>query len=151
MTIEVLYFEGCPNHQPTVDRVREILGRLGLDEEVVELEIQGPEDARHLRFLGSPSVRVNGVDIEPAACTRTDYGFACRTYPRGAEMPSDRMIEEAILSLAPASAKGRLESLASEPCCADEGEMAKARAPERRNSAGVFTVVASSGVSRSSR
>ena len=146
MTIEILYFEGCPNHQPTVDRVRKILERLGLDEEVVEVEIQGLEDARHLRFLGSPSVRVNGVDIEPAARTRTDYGFACRTYPGGAGTPSDRMIEEAILSLAPASAKGSLESLASEPCCDDEAEMAKVRAPESPKSAGLYTVVASLGV-----
>ena len=47
MTIEVLYFEGCPNHRPTVDRVREILARLELDEEVVEVEIRGLEDRRH--------------------------------------------------------------------------------------------------------
>ncbi len=145
MTIEVLYFEGCPNHQPTVDRVREILEQLGLDEEVVEVEVRELEDAPHLRFLGSPSVRVNGVDIEPAARTRTDYGFACRTYTGGTGAPSDRMIEEAVLSLAPASAKRQLESMASEPCCADENEMAKASAPERLKSAGVYTVVASFG------
>jgi len=145
MTIEVLYFEGCPNHRPTVDRVREILERLGLEKEVVEVEIRGLEDARHLKFLGSPSVRVDGVDIEPAARTRTDYGFACRTYSEGGGMPSAQMIEEAVLSLAPSSAKGRLESLASEPCCVDEGETAKARAPERLKSAGLYTLVASFG------
>ena len=145
VTIEILYFEGCPNHPPTVDRVREILERLGLDAEVVEVEVQRLEDAPRLRFLGSPSVRVNGVDVEPAARTRTDYGFACRTYPEGAGMPSERMIEEAVLSLAPASAKRRLENLANEPCCPDEGEMAEARASERLKSAGVYTVVASFG------
>ena len=79
MTIEVLYFEGCPNHRPTVDRVREILERLGLEEEVVEVEIRGLEDARHLKFLGSPSVRVDGVDIEPAARTRTAGSLKSRS------------------------------------------------------------------------
>ncbi len=97
MTIEVLYLEGCPNHRPTVDRVREIVERLGLEEEVIEIEVQNLEKAQHLRFLGSPSVRVNGVDIEPEARTRTEYGFACRTYPGGEGTPTILMIEEALL------------------------------------------------------
>ena len=95
--VEVLYFEGCPNHRPTVDRVREIIERSGLDEEVFEVEVLDLEKAQQLKFLGSPSVRVNGVDIEPEARTRTDYGFACRTYPGGGGTPSVQMIEEAIL------------------------------------------------------
>jgi hypothetical protein len=33
-----------------------------------------------MRFLGSPTIRVNDEDIEPAARRRTDYGFMCRTY-----------------------------------------------------------------------
>ncbi len=97
VTVEVLYIEGCPNHRPTVDRVREILERYGLDEEVFEVEVVGIEKAQQLKFLGSPSVRVNGVDIEPEARTRTDYGFACRCYAGGGGTPSVQMIEEAIL------------------------------------------------------
>jgi hypothetical protein len=32
------------------------------------------------RFLGSPTVRVNGSDVEPGGEDRTDYGLSCRVY-----------------------------------------------------------------------
>ena len=80
MKIEILYFEGCPNHEPTVRRVKDVIDELGVDAEVVEIEVGGPEDAVARRFHGSPSVHVDGVDIEPGARERTDYGYACRTY-----------------------------------------------------------------------
>ena len=39
--------------------------------------------AQSERFLGSPTLRVNGVDVDPGAGARTDYGFKCRLYPTG--------------------------------------------------------------------
>ena len=89
MKIEVLYFEGCPNHESTVKRVKDVIDELGIVAEIVEVEISGPEDAVARRFHGSPSVHVDGVDIDPEARDRTNYGYACRTYggegdpPRG--------------------------------------------------------------------
>jgi hypothetical protein len=41
---------------------------------------QAPTQAEEERFLGSPSVRVEGVDIEPGAGERTDFGLKCRLY-----------------------------------------------------------------------
>lgn len=66
MTIEILYFEGCPNHE---------------------------------RLLGSPTLRVNGHDVEPAADEPTDYGMKCRIYrtPEGLTgLPADRWILAAL-------------------------------------------------------
>ena len=36
------------------------------------------EQAQHERFLGSPTVRVGGVDVDPDAEGRLDYGLTCR-------------------------------------------------------------------------
>jgi hypothetical protein len=74
MTIQILYFEGCPNHLPTVARVKEVVARLGREVQIEEVEVTSPEDAASKRFLGSPTVLVNGVDIDPRARQRTAYG-----------------------------------------------------------------------------
>jgi hypothetical protein len=42
--------------------------------------VDTPEDAERERFLGSPTVRVNGRDVDPGAGERTDYGLKCRIY-----------------------------------------------------------------------
>jgi hypothetical protein len=83
MRIEVLYFSGCPNHARAVERIREVLGEENQTAEIVEIEAQDAEAAQRLKFLGSPTIRVNGVDIEPEARTRTEYSMACRTYAEG--------------------------------------------------------------------
>ena len=92
MKIEILYFEDCPHHRPAVDLAKEVTQDLGIDCVIEEVEIEGPEDAQRHRFLGSPTIRVNGLDIEPNARDRTDYGIACRTYD-GAGIPPRAMIE----------------------------------------------------------
>ena len=94
MKIEVLYFEGCPNHFPTLERIRQVLREEGFDAEVKEVLVPDVEPARNTRFLGSPSVRVNDVDIEPAANARFDFGLMCRRYPDG--IPSSELIRMAL-------------------------------------------------------
>ncbi len=78
--IEVLYFEGCPNLGPTIALARDVAAELGIAAEIREVEIRDGADAKRLRFLGSPTVRVNGVDIDPEAVNRTDYAFGCRLW-----------------------------------------------------------------------
>ncbi len=57
-----------------------MLSQLGLSADIREVEVRTPEDAERLRFLGSPSVRVDGKDIEPGADSRKEYGLSCRIY-----------------------------------------------------------------------
>lgn len=80
MTIEVLYVKGCPNHEPAVAQVRKALLIEGLEHAVDEIEITDSAMAQRLSFLGSPSVRVNGIDVEPGAREAKAFGFSCRTY-----------------------------------------------------------------------
>lgn len=83
MKIEVLYFEGCPNHVPAMEMVREILESLGREDEIDEVEVRTQAEAEAIGFLGSPSIRVNGNDIERLAPTVKTFGLSCRTYVNG--------------------------------------------------------------------
>jgi hypothetical protein len=88
-TVEVLYFEGCPNVDLTLARAQEALAAAKLEDRaaIVRTAVQDDDDAQRKRFLGSPSVRVDGRDVEPAAGGREDFGIQCRVYPteRGME------------------------------------------------------------------
>lgn len=79
MKVEVLYFEGCPNHAPALEMVRRVLERERIEAEVRSIEVPDEKIAGSLRFLGSPSVRVDGVDIEPGREDESPF-YGCRTY-----------------------------------------------------------------------
>jgi hypothetical protein len=97
--IEVLYIPGCPHHQPTVERVRNVLASEMLADEVSEVPVKTEGEAQSLCFPGSPTVRVNGKDVEP---TRTVAPmFACRLYTNGTGVPPDDMLRAAILQAKP--------------------------------------------------
>lgn len=81
--IEVLTFEGCPNADAARELVRQAVRSEAVDAEIEFIEVGTPELAQRLRFLGSPSVRVDGEDVEPLANDRTAYGLMCRTYGFG--------------------------------------------------------------------
>lgn len=83
MKIEVLYIEGCPNHATAVNRVRDVLREEGVAAEVVEVYVRDEVGAEEVRFLGSPTVRVNGSDVEPSARSSREHGMMCRTYVVG--------------------------------------------------------------------
>lgn len=96
MQIDVLYFDECPNHLPTVERINTILREEGCSAVVREVLVPSAEAAQQVKFLGSPTVRVNGIDIEPTAQDRKDFGLMCRRYTGG--VPSHELIRTAIRS-----------------------------------------------------
>jgi len=101
--LEVLYFEGCPNHEALASRLPELLDHAGLEAELTLQPIESEEEAQRARFLGSPTVRVDGRDIEPDAAERTDFGLKCRLYrtPEGvAGLPSEQLIVDAVANSA---------------------------------------------------
>lgn len=80
MRIEIFYIEGCPNHQPTLDRVHQIVEEMALTVDVLNVQVADSDSARVNRFLGSPTVHVDGVDVDPSVRTSSQFGFMCRTY-----------------------------------------------------------------------
>lgn len=55
--------------------VKAVLSELGLEASVSEVVVNTDQEARDLKFLGSPSIRVNGRDIEPGAEEQQNYGL----------------------------------------------------------------------------
>jgi mercuric ion transport protein len=97
--IEVLYIADCPHHRPAVERVREVLRNAGRTGVMEEVEIRSNADAQRWRFVGSPSVRVNGLDVEPEARTVQHFGLGCRSYAEAGSrsgLPSKELIWRAL-------------------------------------------------------
>jgi hypothetical protein len=76
--VELLYFDGCLGLEEVRPLVRQLSHKRGA--RIVERRVATLRDADAERFLGSPTVRVNGLDVEPGAADRTDYGLKCRLY-----------------------------------------------------------------------
>ena len=94
MKIEVLYFRDCPNHLPSLARLRAVLHQEGQPAEITEIEVKDAAAARTLKFLGSPTIRINGLDIDPDSRAVAASGLACRRYAGG--LPSEEMIRAAV-------------------------------------------------------
>jgi hypothetical protein len=77
--VEVLTFAGCPHASGALQLARTVAADVDgtADLRLVYIEEQ---QAGATQFLGSPSIRVDGRDIEPGAEARRDYTFSCRLY-----------------------------------------------------------------------
>jgi len=99
MKVELLYFADCPNYEALVPRLRGLLDQAGVSAGVKLRRVESDEEARRLRFLGSPTVRVDDRDVEPGADRREGYALQCRLYrtEQGtAGTPPDRWILNAV-------------------------------------------------------
>jgi hypothetical protein len=101
--IEVLYVEGCPNYRGALALVKRVRPELGIDAELRTTLISEQAAAEQARFPGSPTVRVDGHDVEPGSEPSAEYTLACRLYRlehRFAGQPDERWVREALLRAA---------------------------------------------------
>jgi hypothetical protein len=99
MKIELLYFDDCPNHETLLRRLGELLEQATVSNAVELVQVPDDAAAHRERFLGSPTLRIDGRDVEPGAEQRTDFGLKCRLYrtPEGfAGTPPDAWVLEAL-------------------------------------------------------
>jgi hypothetical protein len=97
VTVELLYFDGCPSYERLLPRLSELASAAGA--ELVLRRVETLEDAEREQFLGSPTVRVDGRDVDPNAAQRTDFGLKCRLYrwdSRQAGAPPETWIARAL-------------------------------------------------------
>jgi hypothetical protein len=97
--VEVLTFEGCPHAQPALELVERVVGELGLDATVRRVDVPDLETAETHRFLGSPTIRVNGHDVEPGADERSEFVLSCRVYRTDGAFtgePDERWLRDAL-------------------------------------------------------
>ena len=76
LNVRVLYTNECPATPETIELVEEIASSTGTRIQLEVIPVESPEQALELRFLGSPTVQVNGLDVDPAARQNTAFGFA---------------------------------------------------------------------------
>jgi hypothetical protein len=97
--VEILYFQGCPNHEAARGLVERVARELQVEPQIDVVQVPDAAAAARLQFLGSPTVRVDGRDIEPGADERGDFRFSCRVYrsERGfSGQPDARWVREAL-------------------------------------------------------
>jgi hypothetical protein len=92
--IEVLYVPGCPHHQPAVGAVARVLASESLQAPICEVPVNSQAEAKALRFPGSPTIRINGVDVELEPVINP--GLACRLYMNGTGIPTEEAIRHAL-------------------------------------------------------
>jgi hypothetical protein len=97
--IDFLFWRECPSHPEARALLREVLEERGVEAEVVEREVLTQDDAEELAFPGSPTIRVDGRDIDPGGADRR-ASLTCRIYhlPDGrvSPVPSREQLEEAV-------------------------------------------------------
>ena len=97
--IEVLFFDGCPNHESLLPHLRGLLAASGVEDPVELRRVPDVAAAERERFLGSPTVRIDGEDVEPGARERDDFGLSCRLFatPDGLRgRPADEWVLAAV-------------------------------------------------------
>jgi hypothetical protein len=100
MKVELLHIRDCPNTEPARMILRETLGELGQANEIIsEVEVSDLAQADALNFPGSPTIRVNGIDVDTTLPRQNSYGLCCRTYLIGGRVhgfPARELIRNAI-------------------------------------------------------
>jgi hypothetical protein len=98
MRIEFLYWEECPSHPEALARLRTVLRDEGVDVPVEIIEVRTEAEAITRTFPGSPTIRINGADIQPPG--DNPIGLACRVYHtdegRVSPLPTAAMIRRAV-------------------------------------------------------
>jgi hypothetical protein len=90
MRIEVLFVPGCPNYQPAVARIQEVLASESLQADVHGVAVSSDAEAKALLFPGSPTIRIDGDDVEPSHTSSP--GLACRLYSNRSGIPSEEVV-----------------------------------------------------------
>jgi hypothetical protein len=80
MKVELYYFDGCPSYLRALENLKEALRLEGISSEVVMINVTSDADAQAKRFIGSPTIRINGVDVEGSDGEQKGYGNGCRIY-----------------------------------------------------------------------
>ena len=97
--IDLLFWEGCPSHPEAEALLRDVLADRAIAADVELREVRTQAEAEELRFPGSPTIRVDGRDIDAAGASGRP-ALTCRIYHlpdgRPSPVPSREQLEEAL-------------------------------------------------------
>lgn len=97
--VTFLYYEDCPSHEQALERLRAVMQQEGIQAEIQVIKVETEGEAQRLRFVGSPTILMDGQDIDPPSAGAY-YALTCRAYRlengRISPMPSASMIRRAL-------------------------------------------------------
>ena len=100
VNIQFLYYEQCPSHPAAKERLETVMYEEGIKTNIQMIEIQDLEQVKDSIFPGSPTILVNGKDIDPPSPTAMS-ALTCRAYRiengRISPLPSKNMIRNALV------------------------------------------------------
>jgi hypothetical protein len=99
MDIELLYWDGCPSHPEARALLEQVLAAGGIDAEIRMTHVATDAEARRRRFPGSPTIRIDGRDVDPDGA-EAPPSLTCRVYylpdGRPSPIPSREELEAAL-------------------------------------------------------
>jgi hypothetical protein len=99
MGIQFLYYEDCPSHDTALERLHSVMDEAGVHADIEIIKVESDAQAHRLRFVGSPTIFINGQDIVPTP-PNAYYSLTCRAYRledgRISPLPSREMIRNAL-------------------------------------------------------
>jgi len=86
--IELLWWRECPSWEGAIEMLRGQMEDLGLDPEALRVtEVSDEQDAAARGFPGSPTILIDGADLQPPGLDQP-RGLTCRVYRRRDGRPS---------------------------------------------------------------
>lgn len=99
MRIEFLFYSECPSHETALERLKAVLEQEDVSADIEIIEVKSDEQAQELRFVGSPTILIDGEDISPLPEDAV-YGLTCRAYRkedgRISPLPPDALLRKAV-------------------------------------------------------
>ncbi len=102
MKIQFLYFEDCPSYKHALENLSSVLSEQEIQICIEMIPVRSPAEAQQLNFLGSPTIQIDGVDLEGTEALKSGVGYGCRMYENGNQMrgwPSKEQIRGTLKKL----------------------------------------------------
>ena len=93
--VEILYFDDCPSWVDAQSLLEQVLREAGRSPQIELIRVETQEEAEQNKFVGSPTIRINGEDLFPTG--QTQFALGCRVYqtPNGFKgVPTEDMLKE---------------------------------------------------------
>ena len=99
MKVEVLYVSDCPSHPAAVQLITDALAAEGVATDIREVLVRDERMAGELKFVGSPTIRINGRDIAEESQTGRSFALCCRLYPGAKQiaLPPAELVHRAVV------------------------------------------------------
>lgn len=80
MKVELFWFEDCPNHEFAEAMLKEVQVENGVEVRIDRIEVPDLVIGNRVTFPGSPTIRINDIDIKPGWEVCEDCTPRCRVY-----------------------------------------------------------------------